>query len=113
MKIKISLLPQNPASLLGFFPKMTTTLGIICGVLFSIHINAADTQINGNSELSLSTTVSGNQEQPKILYIVPWQPSSSREQLTIPIDSQLSNVFEHIERSELERELYLLLDAKQ
>ncbi len=66
-------------------------------------------------EISLSATVVGNQEQPKILYIVPWKPPEGTARLDRPVSTQLNQVFEHLEPEELHREvrLYQKLDSDQ
>ena len=57
----------------------------------------------------LSDTVTGNQEQPKVLYIVPWQAAEDDTILKQPLATQLhSEVFEHVERQEHIRELKYL-----
>lgn len=54
----------------------------------------------------LSDTVTGNQEQPKVLYIVPWQAAEDDTILQQPLATKLhSEVFEHVEREEHKREL--------
>lgn len=55
--------------------------------------------------VNLSSTVIGNQEQPKVLYIVPWKPVGDSELENQTIQSQLDIVFGHVERVELRREL--------
>ncbi len=55
--------------------------------------------------VELQTTVTGNQEQPRVLYILPWQsPRSDAVDIGHP-GSQDSPVFGHLERAELQREL--------
>lgn len=57
----------------------------------------------------LSDTVTGNQEQPKVLYIVPWQAAEDDTILQQPLTTKLHNeVFEHVEREEHKRELRYL-----
>lgn len=57
----------------------------------------------------LSDTVTGNQEQPKVLYIVPWQPAQDDTILTQPLTTKLHrDIFAHIERPEHVRELQYL-----
>lgn len=57
----------------------------------------------------LSDTVIGNQEQPKVLYIVPWQAAEDDTMLKQPLATQLhGEVFEHVERQEHIRELKYL-----
>ena len=55
--------------------------------------------------VNLSSTVIGNQEQPKVLYIVPWKAVGDSELENQTIQSQLDIVFGHVERVELRREL--------
>lgn len=57
----------------------------------------------------LSDTVTGNQEQPKVLYIVPWQAAEDDSILKQPLSTRLhSEVFAHVERAEHKRELKYL-----
>lgn len=62
-------------------------------------------QTGASGVVTLSTTVTGNQEQPKVLYIVPWQAAQDERILYEPLNSQTNRVFSHIERSEHLREL--------
>lgn len=62
----------------------------------------------------LSDTVTGNQEQPKVLYIVPWQAAEDDTILKQPLKTQLhSEVFEHVERAAHIRELQYLQTLSQ
>lgn len=62
----------------------------------------------------LSDTVTGNQEQPKVLYIVPWQAAEDDTILKQPLATKLhSEVFEHVEREEHQRELRYLRSLLQ
>lgn len=61
---------------------------------------AADAQ-----EVNLSTTVTGNQEQPKVLYIIPWQNAERGEAPEGSMDSALKDVFALVDRNELKREI--------
>lgn len=53
----------------------------------------------------LRSTVVGNQEQPKVLYIVPWQQAESPELIYQPLQSLVDGVFRDIDREEFLREL--------
>ena len=53
----------------------------------------------------LQSTVTGNQEQPKVLYIVPWQHPDGPESLYRPMESLVDDVFKPLERVEFVREL--------
>lgn len=58
--------------------------------------------------VNLSTTVTGNQEQPTVLYIVPWQPADDKAILYQPVNSRLNNLFGHVERPEHRRQVEFL-----
>lgn len=58
-----------------------------------------------DATISLQTTITGNQEQPKVLYILPWQSPQIADVDFEPLDSQQKAVFNHVERDELRREL--------
>ncbi len=76
-------------------------------LLMGIISGAALAQSEG--VVVLSDTVTGNQEQPKVLYIVPWQPADDTTILTQPLTTKLHrDVFAHIERPEHVRELQYL-----
>lgn len=70
-------------------------------MLMSTVLGAEEKQ----AEVNLSTTIIGNQEQPKVLYIVPWKPVDASELQNQGIQSQLDMVFGHVEPVELRREL--------
>lgn len=53
----------------------------------------------------LHSTITGNQEQPKVLYIVPWQPPGSADKLMQPVKPVLDDVFAPVDRAEFQREL--------
>jgi len=57
------------------------------------------------ANISLRTTVTGNQEQPLVMYILPWQSPDSPEFDLEMQSSQADAVFGHIEREELNRQL--------
>lgn len=58
-----------------------------------------------DATISLQTTITGNQEQPKVLYILPWQSPQTADVDFEPLDNQQKAVFNHVERDELRREL--------
>jgi hypothetical protein len=62
-----------------------------------------------DNKVVLSDTVTGNQEQPKVLYIVPWRPAQDDTILNRPLNTNLhQDVFAHIEKTEHMRELEYL-----
>lgn len=90
---------------------MKKVLALI-GIWFTFAAHAQDEGV-----VVLSDTVTGNQEQPKVLYIVPWQAATDDTILELPLVTRLQrDVFEHVERPQHIRELnYLnaLVDAGQ
>lgn len=63
--------------------------------------------------VEMSTRVTGNQEQPKILYIVPWQAAESSDALSQSFSPQSLDSLEPIARDAFERELLLRQQFKQ
>lgn len=57
------------------------------------------------ANINLSTTITGNQEQPKVLYILPWQSPQTDNVDFESLENQQKSVFGHVEREELRREL--------
>lgn len=57
------------------------------------------------ANFNLRTTVTGNQEQPRVMYILPWQSPGSPELEMEMLSSQQDAVFGHVERDELQRSL--------
>lgn len=58
-----------------------------------------------DATINLQTTITGNQEQPRVLYILPWQSPQTANVDFEPLDNQQKIVFGHVEREELRREL--------
>lgn len=65
----------------------------------------AEKKMVSEANISLRTTVTGNQEQPLVMYILPWQSPDSPEFDLEMQSSQADAVFGHIEREELNRQL--------
>lgn len=57
------------------------------------------------AQVVLRSTVTGNQEQPKVLYIVPWQQADTPELIYQPLQTLVDGVFEEVDREEFLREL--------
>jgi hypothetical protein len=55
--------------------------------------------------VTLRSTVTGNQEQPKVMYIVPWQPPGTMDFRYSPISRLAEDLFTQIDRDEFRREL--------
>lgn len=53
----------------------------------------------------LRSTVKGNQEQPKVMYIVPWQRPGDSSLEYQPMDNLVNDLFTPVDRDEFTREL--------
>lgn len=58
--------------------------------------------------ITINATVTGNQEQPKVLYIVPWKQAEDKTILYQSLNTRLETVFGHVERREHLRQLELI-----
>ncbi len=95
--------------LLNGFLKHTMINRLQCSCLLLIMLPAmVFAQENGLGEINLGTTVEGNRELPKILYIIPWATPPGPGQVD-PLVPHSANVFERtyspIERLEQQRRL--------
>jgi hypothetical protein len=54
---------------------------------------------------NMQMTVTGNQEQPRVLYILPWQSPATTDVDFEPLENEQKAVFSQVEREELRREL--------
>lgn len=64
-------------------------------------------------EVNITDTITGNQEQPKVLYIVPWQAADDDAILYQPLSRQIGDTFGHVERSEHRRHIDFLEKIEQ
>ncbi|GEM_PF-548101 len=91
----------------------------VAAMIFSCSYANAQTDRNDNAAndsnvVELSTTVTGNQEQPRVIYVVPWKPAEDNALLYRPLNSQTSdNIFGHVERSEHKRELKFIKEIEK
>ncbi len=83
---------------------------VACMLVFVFGANAQEDE---EGVITLRTTVTGNQEQPKVLYIVPWKDASDDSALVQPLESQLQEIFKHVDRSEHQREVNYRLQMKE
>lgn len=61
--------------------------------------------VAAEEELNLGGTFKGNREQPRVLYIVPWQQPGDVEDLDRPVNGLIDNVLTPIDRDVFQREL--------
>lgn len=86
-------------------------------IILTIAIYTLFMQGAAHAEESLEmdgTTIIGNRELPKVLYIMPWKKAEPGELVEQPINSIFDEVFEPVDREVLRRKLdyYKLLDKK-
>ncbi len=62
-------------------------------------------QESSDKVLNLESTFQGNREQPRVLYIVPWQQPGGPPELERPISGDIDQLFEPIDRASFQREL--------
>ena len=55
--------------------------------------------------VTLRATVTGNQEQPRVMYILPWQPPEGRDYEYVPAQALADDLFRGLDRDEFVREL--------
>ncbi|WP_252732173.1 hypothetical protein [Paraglaciecola arctica] len=58
--------------------------------------------------IKLQETIRGNQEQPKVLTIVPWQSPKPKEALPSQIIERINKKFMPLQRGELTRQIQIL-----
>ena len=63
--------------------------------------------------ITLESTIIGNREEPKVLYIIPWKQADSLQRLESSLPQTVGDVFAHREYSELQREIRLLQSEQQ
>jgi len=58
--------------------------------------------------IQLEETIRGNQEQPKVLTIVPWQSPKTKQALPSSIVDRINKTFVPLQRDELKRQIHIL-----
>jgi hypothetical protein len=70
------------------FAMISTTLLLLCAVCQAQQAvsteQAATTSRATTVQVDISTTISGNQEQPRTLYVLPWQDSIAQIRIPAP-----------------------------
>lgn len=90
---------------------MRAMVFVLASLLIAVPVGAAHAEKKNSDKKSeeatvvLHSTITGNQEQPKVLYIVPWQPPGNADKLMQPVKPVLDDVFAPVDRAEFQREL--------
>jgi hypothetical protein len=79
--------------------------GLLIGRVIADPAPTAKTKSSAEANVTLHSTITGNQEQPKVLYIVPWQGPGGADQLNTGLQPIVSDVFAPVDRREFQREL--------
>lgn len=75
----------------------------------ALWLMASAALAQGEGVISINERVTGNQEQPKVIYIVPWQSAEGPLGVEGPVQSLLGEeVFGHVEKAEHAREVRYL-----
>jgi len=80
--------------------KRLRTLCLLLGVVAADPVAAEEAVI----ELE-GTTVIGNQELPKVLYIVPWQKSELPDAADLPLNRLVEQAIQPVERDSFQRQV--------
>jgi hypothetical protein len=78
-------------------------LTAICVAMLGNIVNAQEPAV-----IQLEETIRGNQEQPKVLTIVPWQSPKTKQALPSPIVDRINKTFVPLQREELKRQIHIL-----
>jgi hypothetical protein len=87
-------------------------------ILLSSWVHAAEKLAAPNNASAaagddLSISIHGNQEQPTVMHIVPWQEAGDNKIIQDINKPPLQDLFPQIERSEHQREIRYLLNSEQ
>lgn len=80
-------------------------VALIASFTASLTVSA---QEDAGQVITLESTIIGSQEQPKVLYIIPWKQGNSLEKIESTLPNAITHSFQHQEYSELQREIKLL-----
>jgi hypothetical protein len=86
-------------------PEKMEDVGSVATQAAEEKVPAADKKMVREANINLQTTVTGNQEQPRVMYILPWQSPLSPDLEMEMLSSQEDAVFGHVERDEMQRNL--------
>ena len=86
-------------------PLATPRRLFVPGLALLSLLAASLTVMSQEARVVLRSSITGNQEQPKVLYIVPWQQAESPELVYQPLQSLVEGVYEEVDREEFLREM--------
>ncbi len=83
----------------------TRDVVMVALILTSLGSVQADEKSAADRVRMNETVISGNQELPKVLYILPWQSSNGRPALELSAGLDDQRVFKRVEPAAYQREL--------
>jgi len=89
--------------MINVIPKMFLYVFFLMMSIIGVPTNAQDSEV-----ITIDDTVVGNQEQPKVLYIVPWKSATDATILSLPVKTKMTDVFDHVDRTEHQRHVQFL-----
>ena len=84
---------------------MRIFIGVLPIVACFMMLLVSFAQVDDQAITLESIEITGNREQPKALFIVPWQPPPTADSLYRPIRGYLDGILEPVEREAFLREL--------
>ena len=88
--------------------RMSLVSGLVAALIAACDGHAAAPPApDGRIDLD-TTVISGNQELPKVLYIVPWQSPGARPELPAPAVAADDGLFRHLRPAAHRREVFYL-----
>ena len=81
------------------------------GILLALAWTTA--VVGQDNEVTIQSTVTGNQEQPNVLTIVPWKQADDFQVIEQGYDEQFDRIFPHLEPTEFERRRYFSEDLQE
>lgn len=93
---------------------MNNTMSNISIVRFILLVGVLSASVNAQQPtvIEIEETIRGNQEQPKVLTIVPWQSPKAKQALPSPIVERINKTFVPLQRDELKRQIDMLENKK-
>ena len=79
---------------------LTVTSGLLLAMLLVSPFTAAEDRLNMQG-----TSVIGNQELPKVLYVVPWKDSELPDMNPPALESLIDEILQPLDREEFQREV--------
>lgn len=89
---------------------MNQTTHYLATICFAVPLVFLSHTLNAQQRavIKLEQTIRGNQEQPKVLTIVPWQSPKTKQALPSPIIERINKTFVPLQRDELKRQIQML-----